>query len=143
MRRAKDLSYEEISKYFSCPIHQACIYLKVERTDLKQRCEELKIKKWPYRQYQRKKVKPPSGMFDSFQATHFESESPIVLDSSAGNLKPSEKKSTEKDTNINQKKDSTEEQPIEKNEEEKTIQPESVRSKMSISNLIDKNSPEK
>eukprot|EP01080_Neovahlkampfia_damariscottae_P000752 gene752-9004_t len=65
-RNPSHLTYEEISQYFSCPIHQACIYLHVERHELKKRCLELNIKKWPYRQYQRKKVAPPEGMFGCF-----------------------------------------------------------------------------
>ena len=71
-RSASQLSYEQISEYFSCPIHQACIYLKVERNELKKRCLELKIKKWPYRQFQRKKVAPPEGMFGCFNLESIE-----------------------------------------------------------------------
>jgi hypothetical protein len=82
MKSAKELTYEEISKYFSCPIHQACIYLKVERNDLKKRCEELKIKKWPYRQYQRKKVEPPQGMFSTI-TFDIETDSPRLEQKSA------------------------------------------------------------
>jgi hypothetical protein len=85
MRNAKDLTYEEISKYFSCPIHQACIYLKVERNDLKKRCEELKIKKWPYRQYQRKKIEPPQGMFSTIT---FDTDSPRIGKEKAAETPP-------------------------------------------------------
>jgi hypothetical protein len=74
-RSANNLSYEEISQYFSCPIHQACIYLDVERNELKKRCIELNIKKWPYRQFQRKKVPAPEGMFGSF----FVDTNPVIF----------------------------------------------------------------
>jgi hypothetical protein len=80
-RSANKLSYEEISQYFSCPIHQACIYLEVERNELKKRCIELNIKKWPYRQFQRKNVPAPEGMFGSF----FVDTTPEILKSKIEN----------------------------------------------------------
>ena len=140
MRRAKDLSYEEISKYFSCPIHQACIYLKVERTDLKRRCEELQIKKWPYRQYQRKNVQPPSGMFDSFHASEYESVSPVetIEKWSSEEIKLTKTKKKINSVIINVEK---EPKPTE-NLEEKQNEPKLLLSKMSISNLLDED-PEK
>lgn len=67
MNSAKNLSLEEISKYFSCPLYEACIYLNVEKADLKVRMLELGIKKWPYRKYQKKDLKKPEGMFLSFE----------------------------------------------------------------------------
>jgi hypothetical protein len=64
---AKHLTYDEISKYFACPLYEACIYLKVEKHHLKERLTELGIKKWPYRKYQKKDLKKPEGMFVTFE----------------------------------------------------------------------------
>lgn len=67
MNSAKNLTLDEISKYFSCPLYEACIYLNVEKGDLKVRMLELGVKKWPYRKYQKKDLKKPEGMFLSFE----------------------------------------------------------------------------
>lgn len=64
---AKDLSYNDIAKYFACPLYEACIYLKIEKHLLKERLTELGIKKWPYRKYQKKDLKKPEGMFVTFE----------------------------------------------------------------------------
>jgi hypothetical protein len=47
--RAANLSYAEISQYFSLPMHEAIVQLKVDETSLKKRCRMLGISRWPYR----------------------------------------------------------------------------------------------
>lgn len=43
------LSLEQIKENFSVPLHQAALKLQVSVKDLKRRCRELNIARWPYK----------------------------------------------------------------------------------------------
>lgn len=45
----ESLSLESIQSQFSVPLHQAALKLNVSVVELKKRCRELNIHRWPYR----------------------------------------------------------------------------------------------
>jgi len=46
---ASSLTFEQLKLLFNKPFHQASIELKVDQLELKKRCRELNITRWPYR----------------------------------------------------------------------------------------------
>lgn len=63
---AEQLTYEQLKSVFHIPMHEAAIALSVDLSDLKRRCRELKISRWPY-------YKKPKGVFKSSKTSFFHS----------------------------------------------------------------------
>lgn len=64
---AAQLTYEQLKSVFHIPMHQASIALNVDLLELKRRCRELKISRWPYRKRKVVSKSSKTPFFHSFQ----------------------------------------------------------------------------